>query len=72
MTLLSVQISISTFKIFLEGFEFEYEGLVGSMSYGGGGPAVVIPIIALIFYWVIKNGSFIKNLSFFLRSKLFF
>ena len=61
MTILSVQISISTFKIFLEGFEFEYEGLVGSMSYGGGGPAVVIPIVALIFYWLIRNGSFNKK-----------
>ena len=28
------------------------------MSYGGGGPAVVIPIVALILYWLIKKGRF--------------
>ena len=61
ITILSVQISISTFKIFLDGFDFETEGLVGSMSYGGGGPAVVIPIIALIFFWLIRDGRFSKK-----------
>ncbi len=59
MTILYVQISISIVKIIL--FRFEIEGLVGSMSYGGGGPAVVVPIVALIFYWLIRNGNFNKK-----------
>ena len=59
MTILYVQISISIVKIIL--FRFEIEGLVGSMSYGGGGPAVVVPIVALIFYWLIRSGSFNKK-----------
>lgn len=58
LTILYVQIAVSAFKIFLMGFKFE--GLVGSMSFGGGGPAVVIPIMALIFYWLIRNGRFKK------------
>jgi len=59
MTILYTQISISIVKIIL--FRFEIEGLVGSMSYGGGGPAVVVPIVSLIFYWLIRNGSFNKK-----------
>ncbi|MCK5451519.1 MAG: hypothetical protein KAI70_07125 [Candidatus Omnitrophica bacterium] len=58
LTILFVQIAISVFKIILIGFQSE--GLVGSMSFGGGGPAVVIPIVALIFYWLIRNGRFTK------------
>jgi len=59
LTILYIQIAIAVFKIILMGFSFE--GLVGSMSYGGGGPAVVIPIMALIFYWLIRNGRFNKK-----------
>jgi hypothetical protein len=59
LTILYVQIAVSAFKIFLMGFGFE--GLVGSMSFGGGGPAVVIPIMALIFYWLIRNSRFNKK-----------
>tara|TARA_X000000368_G_scaffold419021_2_gene421572 strand:- start:3277 stop:4635 length:1359 start_codon:yes stop_codon:yes gene_type:complete len=59
MTILYVQIAIALLKIILIGFRVE--GLVGTMSYGGGGPAVVIPIMALIFYWVIQNGKFSKK-----------
>ena len=59
MTILYVQIAIALIKIFLIGFRIE--GLVGTMSYGGGGPAVVIPIMALIFYWLIQNGKFSKK-----------
>jgi len=58
LTILFVQIAISVFKIFLIGFQIE--GLVGSMGFGGGGAAVVIPIVALIFYWLIRNGRFTK------------
>jgi hypothetical protein len=58
LTILFVQIAISVFKIILIGFQSE--GLVGSMSFGGGGPSVVIPIVALIFYWLIRNGRFRK------------
>jgi len=59
LTLILVQIAIAIIKIIIMGFEFE--GLVGTLSYGGGGPAVVIPIGALIFYWVTKNGNFTKK-----------
>ena len=59
LTILFVQIATSVLKIIL--MKFEFEGLVGSMSYGGGGPAVVIPIVALIFYWLIRNGRFNKK-----------
>lgn len=58
LTILFVQVAVSVFKIILIGFQSE--GLVGSMSFGGGGPAVVIPIVALIFYWLIRNGRFTK------------
>jgi hypothetical protein len=58
LTILFVQIAVSVFKIILMGFKFE--GLVGSMSFGGGGPAVVIPIVGLIFFWLIRNGRFRK------------
>ena len=50
---------IPIFKIILTGFK--YEGLVGSMSYGGGGPAVVIPLAGLIFYWLTRNGKFSRR-----------
>ena len=56
LAILSFQILAAIFKIFLMGFSIE--GLVGTMSYGGGGPAVVIPIVALILYWLIKKGRF--------------
>jgi len=59
LILILVQIAIAIIKIIIMGFEFE--GLVGTVSYGGGGPAVVIPIGALIFYWVTKNGNFTKK-----------
>ena len=59
ITILYVQIAVAVIKIILMGFKFE--GLVGTMSYGGGGPAVVIPIVALIFYWVIQKGNFNKK-----------
>ena len=58
VVILTVQIVIAFFKIFLMGFSIE--GLVGTMSYGGGGPAVVIPIVGLIFYWLIKKGRLKK------------
>jgi len=56
LVVISVQIAVAIFKIILMGFEFE--GLVGTMSYGGGGPAVVVPIGALIFFWLVRNGRF--------------
>lgn len=59
LTILYVQIAVAIIKIILVGFRFE--GLVGTMSYGGGGPAVVVPIVALIFYWLINNGKFTKK-----------
>lgn len=59
LNILYVQIAVAVFKIILMGFRFE--GLVGTVSYGGGGPAVVIPIMALIFYWLILNSKFTKK-----------
>ncbi|PQJ77769.1 hypothetical protein [Polaribacter porphyrae] len=59
LNIIYVQIAVAVFKIILMGFKFE--GLVGTMSYGGGGPAVVIPIMAMIFYWLIQNGKFTKK-----------
>ena len=57
--ILYIQIAVSFFKILL--MRFSVEGLVGTISYGGGGPAVVIPIVGLFFYWIIKKGRFKKR-----------
>jgi len=37
---------------------YNIEAIVGSVSAGGAGLAVVLPIVGLIFYWLIKNGNF--------------
>jgi len=61
LRVLTIQIILSVIKIIIIGFPVETN--VGSITYGAGGTAVVIPIIGLIFYWVINNnGNFrIKN-----------
>jgi hypothetical protein len=59
LVILYVQIALSIVK--LSFFGFGVEPIVGSMSAGGAGTAVVIPIVALIFYWLIKNGKFTRS-----------
>jgi hypothetical protein len=56
LTVISLQIFLSIVKILI--FGLGVEPVVGSMSARGAGNAVVIPISALIFYWLIKNGHF--------------
>jgi len=56
LNILTIQVVLSVFKIIIIGYPVEYH--VGSMVHGSGGIAVVMPILGLIFYWVIKNGKF--------------
>jgi hypothetical protein len=53
-----LQVVFSIAKIFTFGI---YEIYVGSVARAGGGLAVVIPILSLIFYWLIKNKGFKRN-----------
>jgi len=55
---LYVQVALSVFKIMIFGFGVERH--VGSIQYGAGGIAVVLPIVGLIFYWLLKNGKLNK------------
>ena len=59
LIVLYIQIALSIVKLVLIGFG--YESIVGSMSAGGAGTAVVVPVMALIFYWLIKDGKFNKS-----------
>lgn len=56
LTVISLQIFLSVVKILI--FGLGVEPVVGSMSARGAGNAVVLPISALVFYWLIKNGHF--------------
>ncbi|MDI6401472.1 hypothetical protein QLX67_05650 [Balneolaceae bacterium ANBcel3] len=51
---LLVQVGLSVFKILIFGFDIERN--VGSMEYGSGAFAVVIPMAGLFLYWVGKHG----------------
>lgn len=55
LQILYIQVFLSIAKILI--FGFDYETNVGSMVYGAGGLAVVIPIDALFFYWLIREGK---------------
>ncbi|MDY0278232.1 MAG: hypothetical protein RBQ97_09140 [Acholeplasma sp.] len=55
---LYIQVFLSLIKLSFWGFG--NEPIVGSMAAGGAGTAVVIPIVGMIFFWVIKNGKFSK------------
>jgi len=55
LQILYVQVVLSVIKILLFGFAFEQH--VGSMAFGGAGVAVVMPILGLIFYWLIHKGK---------------
>lgn len=48
-----IQVFLSVVKMVI--YPFPFEKIVGSMAAGGGGLAVIIPIEALIFYWLIKG-----------------
>lgn len=53
LNILFVQVYLSVIKIVI--FGFGHESHVGSITYGSGGTAVVLPIVGLIFYWITKN-----------------
>lgn len=55
LQILYVQVFLSIIKILFFGLAFEH--IVGSMSNGGAGIAVVIPVMALIFYWLVHWGK---------------
>lgn len=60
LTVLFIQIGLSIVKLLFIGIKSDiqiYEPIVGSMSSKGAGLAVVMPILALIFYWVLKKGK---------------
>jgi len=68
LQVLYIQIFLSLTKLLvvlpelIKNPDFEkLEFIVGSMSAAGAGTAVVIPIVALIFYWLIKNGNFTRK-----------
>lgn len=59
LQVLYIQIILSIIKIVL--FGFGYEPIVGSISAKGAGTAVVIPIISIIFFWLINDGKFTRK-----------
>jgi len=61
LTVLFIQVFLSIIKVLFIGINTNigiYEPIVGSISAGGAGTAVVVPVMALIFYWVFKNRKF--------------
>jgi len=63
LTVLLIQVSLSVVKVLFIGIQANidvYEPIVGSISAKGAGTAVVVPIMALIFYWTLKNRKFEK------------
>jgi hypothetical protein len=68
---LLIQSLLSIVKLILYGFDTE--AIVGSMAEKGAELAVVIPLVALIFFWIVKEGKFngwdyIRMASFFMIS----
>lgn len=65
LTILYIQVFLSIIKYAitipyqLRGGNIEF--VAGSMSASGAGASVVVPIVALIFYWSIKNGNFTRK-----------
>ncbi len=57
--ILYVQIVLSIYKLIM--FGFSYESIVGSVAHAGGGIAVPLPVVGLIFYWIIRQGSLKKG-----------
>jgi hypothetical protein len=56
LQILYIQVLLSILKILLYGFGVERT--VGSINYSSGGMAVILPILGLIFYWIITSGIF--------------
>jgi hypothetical protein len=56
--LLSLQILLVFLKLFMFGFG---ESLVGSISFLGGGPSNVIPILGFLLIWLKSNGKLSRN-----------
>jgi len=52
--ILGFQIGLSIVKLIILGFG---ESVVGSMSYRGGGPANIIPILGFLFIWTFRIGK---------------
>jgi hypothetical protein len=53
-SLLSIQIILSAIKLLTHGLQ---ESPVGSISYIGGGPAAMLPVLGFILMWVDKRGD---------------
>ncbi|WP_320045054.1 hypothetical protein [uncultured Desulfobacter sp.] len=64
LAILLAQIALSFLKLIFWGAE--KEGIVGSITASSGSPAVVIPILALIFYWLIRDGRFNRKKDWFI------
>lgn len=55
ISLLTIQIILSLTKVLTIGLR---ESTVGSLTWGGGGPAAVLPVLGFILFWLHKQGSF--------------
>lgn len=67
-TFLIIQIVLSILKIIL--FFGFVESIVGTVQYIGGGTAVVLPILGLLFLWIYHNGAFSRKQWIFVFSLL--
>lgn len=56
--IIGVQFIFAFVKLIIWGFG---ESLVGSISFNGGGPSNVLPILAFFLIWMKKNGNLIKK-----------
>jgi hypothetical protein len=63
-----IQVFLSIVKILI--YPFPLEKIVGSMAASGGGLAVIFPIVAFIFYWVIKDKN-LKNKDWLIIASIF-
>ena len=53
--LIILQIILSVWKLIIIG---TVEAVVGSIAYTGGHYATLFPILAFVYYWIIKNNKF--------------
>jgi hypothetical protein len=66
--ILILQIVFSGFKVIILGFG---EAVVGSMSYKGGAPANIIPVLGFIFIWIYRSGKLGRKDWWFIVSLVF-